>query len=122
MNTISIDIKTKFLAEQSEPENERFVFGYTITLTNEGTAPAQLISRHWVITDSNQGIQEVQGVGVIGEQPTIEPGHHYTYSSGVVLPTEIGTMTGSYQMQTPDGVDFEAAIPEFALVFPERLH
>lgn len=121
-NQIHVDVKTKYLAEQSDPKAERFVFGYTITLTNEGDAAAQLISRHWVITDSNNEVQEVRGFGVIGQQPTIAPGDSYTYSSGVVLPTETGTMTGSYQMRTHEGEDFEASIPVFALVPPHRLH
>ncbi len=121
-NCIDVDVKTKYLAEQSDPKARRFVFGYTITLTNQGDMRAQLISRHWVITDGNDEVQEVRGFGVIGQQPVITPGHSYSYTSGVVLPTETGTMTGNYQMRNEQGEDFEASIPVFALVPPHRLH
>lgn len=121
-NSINVDIKTQYLAEQSEPNNDRFVFSYTITLTNDGKEAAQLMARHWIITDDNETVQEVKGVGVIGQQPLIQPGEQYSYSSGVVLPTEIGTMTGSYQMKTTEGLTFDTSIPEFALILPSRLH
>ena len=98
------------------------MYSYTITLTNNGRDAAQLISRHWIITDDNQKVQEVRGYGVVGEQPFLKPGDTYQYSSGVVLETETGTMTGSYQMQTDDGENFDAEIPTFALVPPHRLH
>ena len=119
---IDIAVKTQYLAEQSAPDDDRFVFSYTITLTNSGSETAQLISRHWVITDGNNAVQEVKGMGVVGQQPVLEPGASYTYSSGVVLPTETGTMTGTYQMRTPAGDTFEAPIPVFALVPPHLLH
>lgn len=120
--TIAVAVKTEFLPEQSDLRAGRYVYGYTITLTNESAAPAQLISRHWVITDGNDEIQEVRGFGVIGQQPVIGPGESYTYTSGVILPTETGTMTGSYQMRAEGGDEFEAQIPVFALVPPHRLH
>ncbi len=119
---IDIVVKTQYLAEQSVPADDRFVFSYTITLTNHGDESAQLISRHWVITDGNNAVQEVKGSGVVGQQPTLEPGASYTYSSGVVLPTETGTMTGTYQMRTNSGITFDAPIPVFALVPPHLLH
>lgn len=120
--SINIHIKTQYLADQSAPDDDRFVFSYTITLTNGGDETAQLVSRHWVITDGNNAVQEVKGMGVIGQQPVLEPGASYTYSSGVVLPTETGTMTGTYQMRTPSGDLFDAPIPVFALVPPHLLH
>jgi ApaG protein len=117
-----IVVKTQYLAEQSVPADDRFVFSYTITLTNRGDESAQLISRHWVITDGKNAVQEVKGTGVVGQQPTLEPGASYTYSSGVVLATETGTMTGTYQMRTASGTTFDAPIPVFALVPPHLLH
>jgi ApaG protein len=123
MNTpIDIMVKTQYLEDQSMPDDSRYVFTYTITLTNQSPESAQLVSRHWVITDSNEAVQEVKGLGVVGQQPVLEPGESYTYSSGVVLSTETGTMMGSYQMRTATGTTFEAPIPEFALVPPFLLH
>lgn len=119
---IDITVKTQYLVEQSVPDEDRFVFSYTITLTNQGTEDAQLVSRHWVITDGNNAVQEVKGLGVVGQQPTLEPGASYTYSSGVVLPTQTGTMTGTYHMRTTSGTSFKASIPAFALVPPHLLH
>lgn len=120
--TIQVAVKPQYLADQSAPETGRYVFGYTVTIRNQGTAPAQLISRHWIVTDANNGVQEVQGEGVVGQQPMLQPGEEYLYRSGVVLATETGTMTGTYQMRTPDGQEFDAVIPEFALVPAHRLH
>lgn len=122
MNPIDIHIETQFIDEQSQPDNQRFVFAYTITITNDSDIPAQLVSRHWIITDANDTKQEVQGLGVVGEQPRLEPGEDYTYTSGVILETEIGTMEGSYQMRTDDGEIFDAPIPVFALVPPHAVH
>jgi ApaG protein len=119
---ILVQVKTRYIEEQSEPQEPRFVYGYTITLLNQGEEPARLVSRHWIITDAEGAVQEVQGMGVVGEQPRLDPGESYTYTSGVVLQTETGTMTGSYQMLTDDGVRFDAQIPEFALVPPHALH
>ncbi len=120
--SVKIHVKTRYIEDQSEPLEPRFVYGYTITLRNQGEEAARLISRHWIITDANGGVQEVQGMGVVGEQPRLDVGESYTYTSGVVLQTETGTMTGSYQMRTDSGDEFEAAIPEFALVPPHALH
>jgi len=122
MHPIDIHIETQFIDSQSQPEDRRFVFAYTITITNDSDIPAQLVSRHWIITDANNAKQEVQGLGVVGEQPRLEPGEDYTYTSGVILETEIGTMEGSYQMRTDEGEIFDAPIPLFALVPPHAIH
>lgn len=124
MNSKDIKVKavSEYLSDQSRPEAKQYVYTYTISITNQGDSPAQLISRHWFITDENQHIREVQGIGVVGEQPLIEPGESYTYSSGVVLETRSGLMNGTYTMQTPDGELFIAPIPTFALVHAHALH
>lgn len=119
-----IDVKTRpqYLADQSEPENGQYVFAYTITITNTGAVPAQLISRHWVITDASEQIQEVRGQGVVGNQPLLKPGESFQYTSGCALKTPVGTMKGSYQMIAEDGTHFDADIPEFTLAIPRTLH
>ena len=122
LQPIAITVKTASLDEQSQPELKRFVFAYTITITNTGGISAQLLKRHWIITDANNVQQEVRGGGVVGEKPHIAPGEHYTYTSGVVLETKVGTMEGYYQMQTDDGFMFDAPIPVFALTHPKSLH
>lgn len=119
---IVVTVQSQYLTEQSEPESHRYVFAYTITIRNEGDETAQLISRHWIITDENNAVQEVKGLGVVGQQPVIEPGEQYTYSSGAILATTTGTMVGTYQMKAADGVMFEAQIPTFALIPPHKLH
>lgn len=117
-----ISVKTQYIEEQSEPENERYVFAYTITIENTGDLGAKLDSRHWVITDANGEVTEVQGQGVVGEQPFIEPGKSYQYSSGAVIATPIGTMEGNYHMVGQNGAEFEAPIPVFSLTAPGVLH
>ena len=119
-----IDIQTQvnYLPEQSDEAGNRFVFSYTITITNLGSTPAKLISRHWIITDANHHVQEVRGQGVVGEQPLLKPSQSFEYTSGTVLATQVGTMRGSYQMQADDGTQFDAAIPEFLLATPRSLH
>ena len=119
---IRVTARTEFIPEQSDPEADRYVFSYTITLTNVGTVPAQLISRHWVITDAESKVQEVRGLGVVGEQPLLKPNQSYEYTSGTALATPVGTMRGSYQMVAEDGVRFEAPIPQFTLSMPRVLH
>ena len=119
---IKIEPAPQFLAEQSDPDNDRYLFAYTITITNLGDQPAQLLSRHWIITDAHQAVQEVQGVGVVGKQPLLQPGETFQYTSGTALPTPIGTMKGSYQMVAEDGTQFDAEIPEFVLAAPRTLH
>ena len=112
----------QFIADQSDPANERYVFAYTITIENVGTVPAQLISRHWIITDGNSKVQEVRGLGVIGQQPLLNPGESFEYTSGCQLDTPVGTMRGTYQITAEDGTQFEAEIEEFTLSIPRVLH
>lgn len=119
---IQIVAQVKYVAEQSDEADNRYVFTYTITVTNNGESAAQLLGRHWVITDSNNQVQEVRGQGVVGEQPLIKPGQSFGYTSGTVLSTPVGTMTGSYQMVSEDGTKFDAAIPQFVLSVPRVLH
>lgn len=119
---IKVDTSTAFLPEQSDEGSDRYVFAYTITISNTGTVPAQLISRHWIITDSANQVQEVRGLGVIGEQPLLRPGESFEYTSGTALATPVGTMRGSYQMVAEDGTKFEAPVAEFSLAMPRVLH
>ncbi len=119
---ITVTPVTQYLADQSDEAANRYVFAYTITIENTGTVPAQLISRHWVITDSHQEVQEVRGLGVVGEQPLLKPGQKFEYSSGTSIATPVGAMRGSYQMVAEDGEHFEAEIPEFSLSMPRVLH
>jgi ApaG protein len=119
---ISIQVRTVYIPEQSDPGADRYVFAYTVTIANEGTASAQLISRHWVITDAENQVQEVRGLGVVGEQPFLRPGESFEYTSGTSLGTPVGTMRGSYQMVSEDGQKFEAEIHEFTLSMPRILH
>lgn len=119
---IEVSPMPRFIPEQSDPENDRYIFAYTITIRNIGEVPAQLVSRHWIITDGNNEIQEVRGLGVVGKQPLLQPGESFQYTSGSSLTTPIGTMKGTYQMVAEDGTHFEAEIPEFVLATPRALH
>ena len=119
---ISVTSRTAFIPDRSDLESGRYVFAYTITITNTGSVPAQLVSRHWIITDSNNQVQEVRGLGVVGEQPTLRPNESFQYTSGTAIATPVGTMRGSYQMVAQDGVQFDAPIPEFTLSMPRVLH
>lgn len=119
---IQVVAQVKYIEEQSDEADSRYVFSYTITLTNNGESAAQLLGRHWVITDSNNQVQEVRGQGVVGEQPVIKPGQSYGYTSGTVISTPVGTMSGSYQMVAEDGTKFDAPIPQFVLSVPRVLH
>ena len=119
---ITVQAVSHYLPEQSDESDGRFVFAYTITITNTGEEAAQLISRHWIITDANEQVQEVRGMGVVGEQPTLAPGQSYQYSSGSAIATAVGTMRGSYQMVGADGTRFAAEIPTFVLSVPRVLH
>lgn len=119
---IDITAKVDYLPEQSNEANNRYVFAYTITITNSGDTSVKLVSRHWVITDANSYVQEVRGQGVVGEQPVLKPKQSFEYSSGTVLATQVGTMHGSYQMVTENGVEFDAPIPQFVLSVPRVLH
>jgi ApaG protein len=119
---IEVSPMPQFIPEQSDPDNDRYIFAYTITIKNIGEVPAQLVSRHWIITDGNNEVQEVRGLGVVGKQPLLQPGESFQYTSGSSLTTPIGTMKGSYQMVAEDGTHFEAEIPEFVLASPRTLH
>lgn len=119
---IGIQVITDYISEQSEPSADRYVFAYTITITNNGNVPARLISRHWVITDANGKVQEVSGDGVVGEQPYLNPGEEFRYSSGAVLETPVGAMQGLYRMEAENGVNFDAPIAPFTLAVPGVLH
>jgi ApaG protein len=119
---VSVSARVTFVPDQSDVDNGRYVFAYTITITNTGTVTAKLVSRHWIITDSNNEVQEVKGQGVVGEQPVLRPRQSFEYTSGTAIATPVGTMRGSYQMVAEDGVQFDAPIPEFALSMPRVLH
>lgn len=119
---IQIDVRTVYLPGQSAPDQNRYVFAYTITITNSGSVPARLVTRHWIITDANEQTREVRGEGVVGEQPYLLPGTSFQYTSGTILETSVGTMRGSYQMIADDGTQFDAEIPVFTLSIPRTLH
>lgn len=119
---IDVDVDTRYLEDQSDPRERRFVFAYTITIRNEGAVSARLLTRHWIITDANGKVQEVRGEGVVGEQPYIKPGQGFRYTSGTVLETPVGAMQGSYQMVADDGQHFDAKIAPFTLAMPGTLH
>lgn len=120
--SVEIEVEARYVVEQSKPEANRYVFAYEVTLRNLGVMPARLQTRHWVITDANGKVEEVRGEGVVGEQPRLQPGEHYSYTSGAVLETQVGTMRGAYLFHADDGTDFEAPIPEFVLSVPRTLH
>ena len=119
---MAVAVATHYVTEQSDPAIDRHVFAYTVTINNTGNVAAQLISRHWIITDAAGHVQEVRGLGVVGHQPLLAPGQHFEYTSGCQLATPVGTMKGSYQVTAEDGVQFEAPIAEFVLSMPRVLH
>jgi ApaG protein len=119
---ITVSAQASYVPEQSNADEERYVFAYTITITNTGSVAARLISRHWIITDSDNKVQEVRGLGVVGEQPLLQPQESFEYTSGAAIATPVGTMRGSYQMVAEDGNSFDAPIPEFMLSMPRVLH
>jgi ApaG protein len=119
---ITVSTRTTFIPDQSDAVNGRYVFAYTITITNSGEVPAQLVSRHWIITDADAQVQEVRGAGVVGEQPYLLPRESFEYTSGTAIATPVGTMRGSYQMVAEDGTKFDVPIPEFTLSMPRVLH
>lgn len=119
---LRIQVATQYIDDQSQPDIDRYVFAYTITIENRSNVPAKLLSRHWIITDANGKVQEVSGDGVVGEQPRLRPGETYRYSSGTVIETPVGAMQGSYRMLAEDGMDFDAPIPPFTLAVPGVLH
>ena len=117
-----VQVESRYLPEQSAAEQSLYAFAYTVRITNAGNVPAQLISRHWLITDANNRVMEVKGLGVVGHQPLLKPGEHFEYTSGSHMKTPTGTMRGSYFCVAEDGTRFEADIPEFSLVMPRTLH
>lgn len=117
-----VEVQTNYIAEQSEPDDGRYVFSYTITIENHGKIAAKLLTRHWYITDADGKVQEVQGDGVVGEQPHLNPGDGFRYTSGTVLETPVGSMRGSYHMLADDGTEFDTPIPVFTLSVPNTLH
>ena len=119
---IVVAVATSYVEEQSDPREKRFVFAYTITIKNEGEVPARLLTRHWIITDANGKVQEVVGDGVVGEQPHLQPGEGFRYSSGAILETPVGAMQGKYRMLADDGEHFDAPIAPFRLAIPGLLH
>ena len=119
---IAVTAHSTYLPDQSDEEEDRYVFAYTIRITNNGEVSAQLVSRHWIITDADNQVQEVRGMGVVGSQPLLQPGESFQYTSGASIATPVGTMRGSYQMLARDGTRFEAPIPEFTLSVPRVLH
>jgi len=119
---IDVEVSTDYIEEHSHPEDDRYVFSYTVTLRNTGKQPARLLTRHWIINDANGNTQEVHGEGVVGEQPYLRPGESFRYTSGTVLETPVGCMEGSYQMVTDEGTPFDATIPQFTLSPPNLLH
>jgi ApaG protein len=121
-NKIIITASPQFIAAQSSPHEGRFMFAYTITITNAGLVPAKLLTRHWLITDANGKIQEVSGDGVVGEHPYLKPGESFRYTSGTMLETSVGVMRGKYIMRSDDGDNFSVPIPQFTLSIPRTLH
>ncbi|VCU72561.1 CO2+/MG2+ efflux protein ApaG [Pigmentiphaga humi] len=119
---LTVTVQPRYLSEQSDPAQRQYVFAYTIRITNTGSEPAQLISRHWIITDGNQQQQEVRGLGVVGQQPLLQPGESFEYTSGCPLGTPVGTMRGTYHCVGENGMPFEVDIPEFVLAMPRTLH
>ena len=122
INNIHVDVETTFVPAQSDPGQNRFVFAYTITIRNQGSVPAKLLTRHWLITDANGKVQEVRGEGVVGEKPHLNPGEGFRYSSGAILETPVGAMQGTYQMVNDQGEHFDAPIAPFRLAVPGLLH
>ncbi len=119
---VSVEVTPQYLPEQSEPEQQHYVFAYTVRISNHGTQAVQVVSRHWIITDANQAVQEVRGLGVVGKQPLLEPGATFEYTSGCPLSTPIGTMRGSFHCVSEDGHPLDVPIPEFVLALPRTLH
>jgi ApaG protein len=119
---IEVAVQSVYIDDESEPDANKYVFAYTVTIRNVGTVPAQLLTRQWTITDADGKVQEVRGQGVVGEQPRLAPGEDFQYTSAALIETPVGTMGGSYQMVADDGVSFDAEIPLFRLSIPNILH
>ena len=122
IHQMTVTVQARYLEEQSDPDRSRYVFAYAVTIKNTGAVAAQLIARHWIITDANGQVQEVKGLGVVGHQPLLKPGEQFEYTSGATLATPQGTMRGEYFCVAEDGERFGAPIPEFTLSLPRTLH
>ena len=119
---VEVSVRTEYLEDQSLPSEGKYFFSYTVTIKNVGKIPAKLISRHWVITDANERIEEVRGLGVVGEQPRLKTNESFEYTSGTIINTPVGTMYGTYQMVADNGYEFDAEIPMFSLNIPKVLN
>ena len=119
---VQVSVRTEYLENQSLPSEDKYFFSYTVTIKNVGKIPAKLISRHWVITDANERIEEVRGLGVVGEQPRLKTNESFEYTSGTIINTPVGTMYGTYQMVADNGYEFDAEIPMFSLNIPKVLN
>lgn len=119
---IAVEPKAAYVADESDPAKDKYVFSYTIKITNTGDVGVKIVGRHWIITDADHKVQEVKGLGVVGQQPELKPGESFEYTSGAALPTSMGTMRGTYQMRADDGSTFDAPIPSFTLSVPRTLH
>jgi len=119
---IGIEVEVRYVEPESDPERSRYVFAYTIVISNQGSAPAQLMNRHWYVTNAQGEVQEVQGPGVVGQQPRLEPGASFRYTSAAVLETPVGSMHGHYEFRRDDGSRFRAPIPAFSLSVPKLVH
>lgn len=122
LNELSVTVTPRYLPDQSSPDQHRYVFAYTVRILNVSAQPVQIVSRHWIITDATQAVREVRGLGIVGEQPVLEPGQTFEYTSGCPLATPVGSMRGFYHCVGEDGIPFDAAIPEFVLAVPRTLH
>jgi len=122
MKEIDIRVETRYVERESDPARERYVFAYTITITNEGERPARLMNRHWVITNAQGRVEEVDGPGVVGRQPRLEPGEAFRYTSAAILATPVGSMHGHYEFERDDGTTFLAPIPAFSLQVAGLVH
>ena len=122
MSDIEVKVATQYLEAQSEPEEERFVFAYTIRIINRGSETSQLRNRHWIITDARGEVEEVRGAGVVGQEPVLEPGASFEYTSGAILKTPVGAMQGAYEFEGSDGLRFDVPIPPFSLSIPKLVH
>jgi len=118
----SVSVETAYLPDQSNPDENKYAFAYTVIISNVGSVAAQLISRHWIITDANNHVQEVKGLGVVGAQPLLQPGQQFEYTSGTLLATPIGSMCGTYKIVAEDGTMFDAVIESFTLAVPKILN
>jgi ApaG protein len=119
---MTVTVRTQYLEDQSDPDRSHYVFAYAVTIKNSGNVASQVISRHWVITDANNHVQEVRGLGVVGHQPLLQPGEQFEYTSGTTLATPHGRMHGEYFCVAEDGEQFESPIPEFVFSLPRTLH